>query len=688
MNDTIDIPYTSDANGVVTPAPTRLVPAPPKAFFVVKMDGLTANVTDASARGGLPIDHVHYTFSQGPAVDCAQGAALQRAYTNESQRMITAVAIDTAGNSSKYSKAVYPKTPTPSQQPPSDSTPSSDDPAPASPPPPPSAQPAFTLQIMDPNPDLPDAIVTGTAGGQPVNITVKPGQCVPLGANADGTYNFALGSIVYWPDGSGIEPENSYCGEGNPTPADLDVSLHIVCGDKVWDTGDLTIEYRCVARPFVVAEQTIKDFDRSKFPKYGDEAANASCAGAYANADNSLMGPGLETAQVGVEGANRWLSLYPDWDLDQLENPSDENAAVVLGMSYAANVFPFHARDSRTNRVLNAYDYQYTSMQAPFLGKNDNPFKPYRTSIPTKRTLDGVTGHAPAWHVLDAAMFQSMRAKGRLSEYTAYLCCWQANYGYRLPNGPTKFSKEEGARGAAWTTRQLAQAAQWSDQPELFAGWLDQRLDELTTVLGNKGPLPIVDAWLAYPTNDTSTGWGFARWQVVDFLGQALGYTLQLGFTKAQTVFNTLANIAMDSMDKRPHELSTIYWLTACENGDRANGRRAQSWDEAMQFHADTHKAVANALACPEGSVELQSAYANLPAGQLPPNTKAGDFVGYPTSDTGYASNSQPMYAYMVDFCTTDPARALAVWNKFTAARAGRVKWGNNMYNIVPRRAA
>src|SRR6185437_3486559 len=114
-------------------------------------------------------------------------------------------------------------------------------------------------------------------------------------------------------------------------------------------------------------------------------------------------------------------------------------------------------------------------------------------------------------------------------------------------------------------------------QPDLFAGWLKLRLAELTTVLEQAGPLPVINAWLVYPTNDSSTGYAFAPWQVLDMLGQALGYLLQLGYSEVQPIFNQLALVRMDSIDKYPHELATSYSLTFCENGDRANGARAQS---------------------------------------------------------------------------------------------------------------
>lgn len=472
---------------------------------------------------------------------------------------------------------------------------------------------------------------------------------------------------------------NAWVGDGNPTPADLSGSFHIVCGDKVWDTGQITIEYQCAPRPFWIVEPTIKPFDRSLFPNYGPESANASYAAAYAKADNSLMGPGLLNSQMGSGGEHLWLGLVEAYFAAYLANPTPENAAVVRGMSDAGNVFPFHAFDTATGKMLDAYAYPKTSMNSSYLGAAGNPFKARKTAVPTARTLTGATGHAPTFHALGAAMYQTQFDKAMLSQWTAYVTCWQANYTYRLPNGPAKFAATEGARGAGWTTRQLAQGAKLSDQPALFDGWLQQRFAELNTVLGAAGPFPVIDAWLVYPTNDPSTGWAFAPWQVLDFLGQSLGYCLQLGYTDAKPVFGTLAKVRMDSIEGL-HELSSYYSLTFCENGDRKNGARAKSWADCLKFEAGVSPKIAATLKCDEGSQALQDAL-----GQTAPNNKPGDYSGYPTSDTGYAAMMQPFLAYIVDFYDADPARALACWTKFRDPKWYRIQWADPKYNIVPK---
>jgi hypothetical protein len=636
---------------------------PITASFTVAMDGETATVTDTStAVPGTVIDAVSFTWSDGPATECEPGGSVSHTYPNGSQRKITQTVTGATTVVATSEKVCYPKVAPKPVSPP---------PPPVSPPPPPVSPPtqaAFMLQVM-PTSALPDAVVTGTAGGNTISLTVKPGQRVPLV-----TGSFQFGSVVYYPDGC-IEVENAYVGAGNPTPADLAINLHIVCGDQTWDSGAITVEYHCAPRPFWTVAPTLKPFNRSKFPHYAASAATISYAAAYAAADNSQMGPGLISAQLGNEGEHNWLGLLNAWDVPALDNPTPENLAVVLGMSDAGNVFPYRAIDTATNVMLDAYAYPKASMAKIYLGLAGNPFAKYTTTLPVNRSLDQVTGHAPSFHVAAAAMFQTLRHKAMLSQYTAYLNCWEANYAYRLPNGPVQFAATEGARGAAWTTRQLAQAAQFSDQPELFAGWLKLRIAELATVLGQAGPLPIINAWLVYPTNDSATGWGFAPWQVLDYLGQTLGYLLQLGYSDVQPVFDALAQVRLDSIDKCQHEFATMYAPTFCENGDRKNGAHAQSWGECLQFDAGIHPKTAAALACAEGSQALQDAYGT--------GNKAGDYFGYPASSTGYASIMQPMLAYMVDYYTPDPVRAQAVWTKFAATN--RIVWDNPKYNIVPR---
>lgn len=660
------------------------VPLAPS-FTATVAAGYVVTVQDKST-GTLPTDEVLIAWSDGKPVECPLGGSVTHTYPNASQRMITQTVTRADGTQATSKHPVYPGNVTPPAgvPPPPVIAPPVVIPPPVTTPPPATA---FALQVMPANAALPDAVITGTAAGVPVALTVKSGQRVPLVTNPDGTYAFQYGAVTYYPDG-GLVLENSYVGDGNPTPADLAVSLHIACGDKAWDTGDLTIEYKCWTRTFWVVEPTIKDFDRSKFPNYGMKSAGASYVAAYAKADNSLMGPGLIIAQMGNEGEHDWLGLLNAWDAAYLVNPSADAAAVVLGMSDAGNVFPFHAIDTATNVMLDAYAYAKTSDNANYRGLAGNPFRQYTTALPVGRSLEQCTGHAPSFHVLAAAMFQSDAAKAGLSQWTAYLTCWQANYTYRLPNGPAKFTAEEGARGAAWTTRQLAQAAQFSDQPALFEGWLKLRLAEMTSAMGAAGPFPIMTGWLVYPTNNGTTGWAFAPWQVLDMLGQSLGYCLQLGYTDAQPVFDMLALIRMDSIDQIQHEFATIYSLAACENGDRPNGARATSWVEALTWQAALNPNLAAALACLEGSVELQSAYAGLPAGQLPAGYQAGDFLGYPASPngTGYSAIARPMFVMIKDHYTDDPVRAAAVYAKFDSF--DREEYSKNpKYDQVPRAA-
>jgi hypothetical protein len=231
---------------------------PITASFTVKMDGLTAIVTDTSVDApGTTIDAVSFTWTDGPASECTPGGSVSHTYPNGSQRKVTQTVTGATTVVATSQQFVYPKVA----------------PKPVSPPPPPPpvtppTQPAFTLQVM-PASSLPNAVVTGTAGGNTINLTVQPGQRVPL---VQGSFQF--GSVVYYPDGC-IEVENAYVGAGNPTPADLAINLHIVCGDQTWDSGAITVEYARPARSgrlrrplnlLIAASSRITRRARQRFP--------------------------------------------------------------------------------------------------------------------------------------------------------------------------------------------------------------------------------------------------------------------------------------------------------------------------------------------------------------------------------------------------------------------------------------
>jgi len=416
----------------------------------------------------------------------------------------------------------------------------------------------------------------------------------------------------------------------------------------------------------------VKTFDRSIFPNYGTGSEAASYVAQYAEGDNSILGIATLPKAIGNPGEHDYLGLLNGWDACYLVNPSADAAAVVLGMSDAANPWPFHARDTKTNKMLLASDWPKASMLPACYGK-DNPFVAYTTACPYD--LGQATGHAPSWHVLAAAMYGSKTIKAALSQWTNYVACLWANPSYRLPNGPCSIQHVESARGIAWTQRQMAQAAKLSDAPDLFDGWIKASLAELTTYLQSQsGRMPMIDTCVNYPTNSIATGYAFAPWQL-HFQMQDLGYQIQLGYTEAQVPFDILATMVLDSLLSSQHEFASLYEVSYYD----ANRVPARDWAACLTLTAATNPKVAAALACAENSLALRTAMAE------PDAMTPGDFDGHPASPVGYGSMLRACAAMIRDYAT-DQARAAAAWA--VVAQHDRADYSQQpKYNIVPRAA-
>lgn len=521
------------------------------------------------------------------------------------------------------------------------------------------SDPAPPPVLTDPTPvgTLAPAVVTGTANGQPVNVTVQPGQRVQLVPGS-----FQLGSVKYYADGA-VVIENSYVGAGNPTPGDITCDLHIAVGDAAWDESGLVVWYGCWTRPYWVVVPVAKPVDKSLFPTYGAGSETASRVDAYAKADNSRMGVSLWCKAMQTTGERDDLGLLDASSSAALTNPSDAANAVVRGMADASAPFPFHSIDTETGDMLLSSNYPKASALPACYGVG-NPFVKYTSACPY--SLQQATAHAPAFNALAAAMYGTDYDKASLAQWANYIGRLWQNPGYCLPGGPTNVLHGQ-TRGKAWSLRTIVQASRLSDHPDLFASWANMLADHMATSWTAQTGIAIDGFDAVY-----SGGAGFAPYQQ-HFLIQSLGYAIQLGFTGFQRTLDYFAPTICASILDAQHELATIY-----TNGYMQNGVAAKDWVQALQFGAATDPTTAAALACAEDSAAMQTALGTQ-GGQ------PGDFSGYPTAPTGYAAIMQPAVAYVARYAT-DQTRAQAAWTKY--AKYQRQNYATDpKYNIMPRAA-
>lgn len=665
------VPITPYVAPIEPPVVTDPVPPPVEiasnvvAACEVVINGQDITFADktVSARA-LSSVTVGYGLGSSP-VEIGAGGSITKTYPKSGTFSAALTAVDDNGVKSVVMfKVVVPGTSDDtytagqSSAPPSDSTtdPVSDTP--------PVAQSAFTLQVM-PTSDLPDAVVTGTVNGAAISATAKPGQRVPLVAG-----DFAYGAATYYPDGC-VVIENSYAGEGNSVPADLPCNLTITVGEKIIGTGDIVLWYLSWTRPFWIVTPKAETLDKQFLPNYGAGSENASFATQYAKADNSILGIGMAAKAIGNVGERPDLGIIPGWDAAYVTNPSADNEAVVRGMADASAPWPFHAIDTATNRMMIASDYPKTSLLAPFLGIDGNPFQKFTTACPY--LLGQSTGHAVGFNVLACALYGTAYDRASLSQWVNYVGRTWGNYAYALSaDGPISMQHVEGCRGIGRTLKSIVQGAKLGEaehQP-MFAKWADQVAGELTTWLAVQTGLQITRAGPGYP------GGGYAPWGM-HIATEAVGYAIQCGFTQFQTVLDQYAIPIFDSLLTAQHELATVY----ASGYEKADGSFVTTWAESLQRQGEVEPKTAAALACAENSIDMQAAYNGTTTGTL-----GGDFMGYPVAPDGRPAILQCALAQLVDHAT-DQTRAQAAWAKFVQFR--RCNFATNpKYNIVPRVAA
>lgn len=644
------VPITPYTAPIVTPPPPP--PVLTAGFTAtVDQDGATVHFHDTSA-GAARIQ-----WQWGDGGTSSTPGDQEKVYRYAKTYTVRQIVWDADGKSQTFSMQV---TTTAGGTPPSGSST-----VPASPTPPPTtSQPAITLQVMPPS-NLPDAHVTGTAAGTAVDITVKPGQRVPLVAG-----RFDLGAVTYYPDGC-IVGENSYAGAGNPTPADLPCNLTIAVGDKIFNTGDVVLWYLSWMRPFWIVPPKAGTLDKRFMPNYGTGSESASFAAQYAKADNSILGIGMAAKAIGNVGERPDLGIIPGWDAAYVTNPSADNEVVVRGMADASAPWPCHAIDTATNQMLVASDYPKTSLLGPFLGAAGNPFSKFTTACPY--LLGQATGHAVGFNVLACALYGTAYDRASLAQWANYVGRTWGNYAYALSaDGPISMQHVEGCRGIGRTLKTIVQGAVLGagEHQAMFANWADQIASELKAWLAGQTGLQITRAGPGYP------GGGYAPWGM-HIATTGVGYAIQCGFPQFQPVLDQYAIPIFDSVLATPHELATVY----ASGYEKADKTLVATWAESLQRQGEVEAQTAAALACAEDSIDMQVAYLGTATG-----SQGGDFMGYPAAADGRPAILQCALAKLMDHAT-DHARAQAAWAKFTQYR--RCNFSTNpKYNIVPRAAA
>lgn len=505
---------------------------------------------------------------------------------------------------------------------------------------------------------LPITLRADLRDGYGTSLTLWPGDVKPLDPSDP-----SRGAAVYYADGLCVCLVNDYAG----TTGDVSGHFTLTASDVVIFDGDLLLPAHAGTRPFWLRPAPLKaHVDLSTMPQLGIDSPAATWADTYDAGDNGPTGVGNILLAIGAGGEHDTLGPVPQWDACYLTSHTGDNLRVVRGMADAAAPVPFHVRDFDTGKMLDVRTHPKASMLPQQIGGAGNPIAKFTTIWPF--SLSQAQSHATNYGALACELFGTDFDREQAAMWANYICSLNQNFSYRSPLGCCAF-RSNAARGFGRGLTVLLNAAR--NAPDefkpLFQSWVDEAAADGTAAWVGLPGMGIMREGGALAGNVTAyAGGAYAPW-MQDILTAAVGQAIQYGHAKFQPILDTFADYTFDRVLK-DHEFATSYNAVAL----RADGTWVDNWAEGLQVKAASDPAFAAALAAPEGSADRAKYTGGNP----------GDFMGYPTSATGYPAMYQAALAVCVRYAT-DQAKAqaaLAAFNKWQ-----RIDYSANpKYDVQP----
>jgi hypothetical protein len=505
---------------------------------------------------------------------------------------------------------------------------------------------------------LSGALADGTA----FDVSVNPGERSSL------TGTLAGGSVVCHADGKSVCIENCYMG----LTSDLTGTFHLTAGDTVLFDGPLTVWAYARTRPFWISDPPPLASPRLDVLPHIPLGGSASMYDSYMASDRSPMGPGPVCTAMDTTGERPDLGQITAWGACAVANPTADNLAAVRGIADGAAVWACHVIDPATNDLVDIRTNPWISLLKSQRGVTNhgrlNPIAPFTSATPL--IMGTGSSHMPQYVSPACAFFGTAYDAEELSFWANFSGGLWGNPAYRLPTGVMGPANDQ-VRSKGRMLAMLVYAAQMSDKPEWFTGWLhDLAAAYLTYFTANTGVHvdQHIDAVSGYKNS------GFAPWQE-QIVCTAFGQAIEAGFTDFQPLLDWYAPTFTAALLDAQHEFATSYTVS----WRYPDGTIAQDWPDALKATAAYGGPMATAITCAEGSQALLTAL-GLTTGYVP-----GDFYGYPWAADGYPAQMQGTLAALVDHAT-DKARAQDAWTKFK--QYARCDYSTNpKYNIVPRAA-
>lgn len=473
--------------------------------------------------------------------------------------------------------------------------------------------------------------------------------------------------------------------------------------------------------PYLLASKAFPNYDPTLIGNMSADGIANYKAGQEANKD--LFQPGIATAYMPTTGGRPDIGLLPGWDVMYLLNMTPEARDLSLTQSELMGGWDAHRRDVATGQPLlytdypkgtafpgaQAYDITGVTasnpavitavghklkpgMQVFFLNVNGIGNINYNnlavgavsadTFAVTGLNTVGQTytggGIAVVWNpnVIDVSHVPAVGYVPYLLSGDRFFLEEMQFYASFVATGEqgTGLFYGQQLRAQAWGHRALAQASYATpDADRLKAFFIDRlnaNLDDdiaryVTNPKANKlGAVVDGSAW----SDPDSSGNVTRTWQD-DFITQAIGQVLELGFTKAAPFFAFKAKYPVSRMNYSRMMSSTYSLKLRPDNSSPV-------FDNIDQVFAASYPA--NII----GQAKESAAMAALVGPTNFETLGANDMVGYPGGALGYGANMQPALAYAV---THGAPGAAAAWEKYQGRATKQDYSVNAEFAIVPR---
>ncbi|MCA1855840.1 hypothetical protein LE190_07860 [Massilia oculi] len=365
------------------------------------------------------------------------------------------------------------------------------------------------------------------------------------------------------------------------------------------------------------------------------ETSLAKAKTGWVGAKTEPMGIGEAASYMPQTGGRDDIGILPGWATRYLLSMDKRAKEVTLGTGTLAGSWSSHFRDKKTDRPISIIDYPYMTLLGNATDTR-NPATGQREAFPACAASTLCTNpnkhdssHQPSLAYLPYLVTGDYYYLEELQFWATYNLL-SPNPGYRGYAKGLVYRTQ--VRAQAWNLRTLAQAAYITPDNDRLKGHFNQIMANNLDWYSNTFLNPATSNQLGVLTSGSalvySSQLATSPWQD-DFFTAALGYTLDLGFTKADALLKWKTKFVVERM---------------AGNGACWIGATMYSFNVRSSTSSPIYSTIAEAY---RQSDPVYGSMACGSAGMLTAlGLKPGEMLGYANSATGYPANMQPALAY------------------------------------------